>query len=66
MLGPAVRVSGGFLVARVRRGMALLVRRGLVVAAVMAAADAACYAVKRSGRNGVRVHGQADLRLVGE
>jgi diguanylate cyclase len=36
------------------------------VAAVMAAADAACYAVKRSGRNGVRVHGQADLRLVGE
>lgn len=36
------------------------------VAAVMAAADAACYAVKRSGRNGVRLHGQADLRLVGE
>jgi diguanylate cyclase (GGDEF)-like protein/PAS domain S-box-containing protein len=36
------------------------------VATVLAAADAACYAVKRSGRNGVRVHGQADLRLVGE
>lgn len=36
------------------------------VAAVMAAADAACYAVKRSGRNGVRLHGQPDLRLVGE
>lgn len=36
------------------------------VAAVMAAADAACYAAKRAGRNGVRVHGQANLRLVGE
>lgn len=34
------------------------------VAAVIAAADAACYTVKRSGRNGVRVHGQAELRLV--
>ena len=36
------------------------------VASVLAAADAACYAVKRSGRNGVRVHGHADLRLVGD
>jgi diguanylate cyclase (GGDEF)-like protein/PAS domain S-box-containing protein len=34
-------------------------------AAVLAAADAACYAAKRDGRNGVRVHGVADLRLVG-
>lgn len=31
-------------------------------AAVMIGADAACYAAKR----GVRVHGRADLRLVGE
>jgi diguanylate cyclase (GGDEF)-like protein/PAS domain S-box-containing protein len=35
------------------------------VAAVMAAADAACYAAKRDGRNNVRVHGAAGLRLVG-
>ena len=35
------------------------------MAAVMAAADAACYAAKRDGRNGVRVHGVAALRLVG-
>ena len=34
-------------------------------AAVMAAADAACYAAKREGRNAVRVHGMAGLRLVG-
>jgi diguanylate cyclase (GGDEF)-like protein/PAS domain S-box-containing protein len=45
----------------------VLLDRGLPdVAAVMAAADGACYAAKRGGRNGVRVHGQADLRLVGE
>jgi diguanylate cyclase len=35
-------------------------------AAVMTAADAACYAAKRGGRNGVRVHGRADLRLVAD
>lgn len=29
------------------------------------AADAACYAAKHAGRNGVRVHGLADLHLVG-
>jgi diguanylate cyclase len=34
-------------------------------AAVVAAADAACYAAKHGGRNGVRVHGVAELRLVG-
>jgi diguanylate cyclase (GGDEF)-like protein/PAS domain S-box-containing protein len=34
------------------------------IAAVMAAADAACYAAKRSGRNGVREHVQPGLRLV--
>ena len=33
-------------------------------AAVMAAADAACYAAKHAGRNSVRVHGVASLRLV--
>jgi diguanylate cyclase (GGDEF)-like protein/PAS domain S-box-containing protein len=35
------------------------------VASVIAAADAACYAAKRDGRNSVRVHGVAGLRLVG-
>lgn len=35
------------------------------IASVMAAADAACYAAKRNGRNGVREHAQAGLRLVG-
>ena len=35
------------------------------LAAVMAAADAACYAAKRDSRNGVRIHGVAALRLVG-
>ena len=35
------------------------------VAAVLSAADAACYAAKHAGRNGVRIHGLADLRLVG-
>ena len=34
------------------------------VAAILAAADAACYAAKHDGRNGVRVHGVASLRLV--
>ncbi|MES2957524.1 MAG: diguanylate cyclase [Pseudomonadota bacterium] len=34
-------------------------------ATVLAAADAACYAAKREGRNSVRVHGVAGLRLVG-
>ena len=34
------------------------------VAAILAAADAACYAAKHGGRNGVRVHGVAGLRLV--
>ena len=34
------------------------------VAAVLSAADAACYAAKHDGRNGVRVHGVAGLRLV--
>jgi diguanylate cyclase len=34
------------------------------VAAVLAAADAACYAAKRDGRNGVRLHSAAGLRLV--
>ena len=34
-------------------------------AAVLAAADAACYAAKHTGRNGVRVHGVIDLHLVG-
>ena len=34
-------------------------------AAVLAAADAACYAAKHAGRNGVRVHGVPDLHLVG-
>ena len=34
------------------------------VAAVMTAADAACYAAKHDGRNGVRVHGVAALRLI--
>lgn len=34
-------------------------------AAVLAAADAACYAAKHAGRNSVRVHGVADLHLVG-
>ncbi len=35
------------------------------VAATLAAADAACYAAKHAGRNCVRVHGVAALRLVG-
>ena len=35
------------------------------VAAILAAADAACYAAKHAGRNSVRVHGAAALRLVG-
>ena len=35
------------------------------VAAVLAAADAACYAAKHGGRNGVRVHGAGTRRLVG-
>ena len=35
------------------------------VAAVLAAADAACYAAKHAGRNSVRVHGLASLRRVG-
>jgi diguanylate cyclase (GGDEF)-like protein/PAS domain S-box-containing protein len=35
------------------------------VAAVMKAADAACYAAKHDGRNSVRIHGVAGLRLVG-
>jgi diguanylate cyclase len=35
------------------------------VASVIGAADAACYAAKRDGRNSVRVHGVAGLRLVG-
>ena len=35
------------------------------VAAILAAADAACYAAKHAGRNSVRVHGAAPLRLVG-
>ena len=34
------------------------------VAAVLAAADAACYAAKRDGRDGVRVHAPNGLRLV--
>ena len=33
-------------------------------AALMAAADAACYAAKHAGRNGVHVHNGAALRLV--
>jgi diguanylate cyclase len=33
-------------------------------AAVLAAADAACYAAKHAGRNGVRMHGVAELHLV--
>jgi PleD family two-component response regulator len=33
-------------------------------ATVVAAADAACYAAKRSGKNAVRSHGTATLRLV--
>ena len=35
------------------------------VVAVMKAADAACYAAKHEGRNSVRVHGVASLRLAG-
>ena len=35
------------------------------VAAVLTAADIACYAAKHDGRNSVRVHGVAGLRLVG-
>ena len=34
-------------------------------AAVLAAADAACYAAKHAGRNAVRVHGVVDLQSVG-
>lgn len=36
------------------------------VPGAMAAADAACYAAKRDGRNSVRVHGLAGLRVVGQ
>jgi len=32
---------------------------------VLSAADAACYAAKHAGCNSVRVHGVAELRLVG-
>ena len=45
-------------------GVAELEPALLDVAAVLAAADSACYAAKHGGRNGVRVHGAAGLRLV--
>jgi diguanylate cyclase (GGDEF)-like protein/PAS domain S-box-containing protein len=54
-----LRVGASIGVAEVQAGCA-------DVASLLAAADAACYVVKRGGRNGVHLHGAADAEPAAE